>query len=54
MPEGIPSPGAPAGPGGFAYAPPPVPVDISKEKALSIVNSNPKQAANVVKEWLQE
>jgi flagellar biosynthesis/type III secretory pathway M-ring protein FliF/YscJ len=29
-------------------------VDISKEKALSIVNSNPKQAANVVKEWLQE
>ncbi len=54
MPEGMPSPGAPAGPGGFAYAPPPAPEDISKEKALSIVNSNPKQAANVVKEWLQE
>ena len=54
MPEGMPAPGAPAGPGGFAYAPPPAPEDISKEKALSIVNSNPKQAANVVKEWLQE
>ncbi len=54
MPEGVPGPGASAGPGGLAYAPPPAPEDVSKEKALGIVNANPKQAANVVKEWLQE
>lgn len=59
MPEGMtapgmPAPGAPAGPGGAAYAPPAAPEDISKERALGIVNANPKQAANVVKEWLQE
>ena len=45
--------GAPGGPGGPAYAPHSA-EDVSKEKALSIVNANPKQAAGVVKEWLQE
>ena len=54
MPQGIPTPGAPAGPGGAAYAPQPSAEDVSKERALGIVNANPKQAANVVKEWLQE
>jgi|WetSurMetagenome_2_1015567.scaffolds.fasta_scaffold00033_57 flagellar M-ring protein FliF len=30
------------------------PEDLSRERALGIVNSNPQQAAGVVKEWLQE
>ena len=33
---------------------PAAPEDASRERALGIVNSNPQQAANVVKEWLQE
>jgi flagellar biosynthesis/type III secretory pathway M-ring protein FliF/YscJ len=32
----------------------PAPEDASRERALGIVSSNPQQAANVVKEWLQE
>ncbi|HMK61484.1 MAG TPA: flagellar basal-body MS-ring/collar protein FliF [Dissulfurispiraceae bacterium] len=46
--------GPQGGPGGPAYAAPPSAEDASREKALSIVNANPKQAAGVVKEWLQE
>ncbi len=55
MPESMPGTGGgPGGPGAHAYAPPPPPEEASRERALGIVSSNPKQAANVVKEWLQE
>jgi flagellar M-ring protein FliF len=47
---------APGAPGGMpaAAARAPGPEDVTRERALGIVNSNPQQAANVVKEWLQE
>jgi flagellar M-ring protein FliF len=47
----------PAGAPGMPHATMPqaaVPEDLTREKALGIVNANPQQAANVVKEWLQE
>jgi flagellar biosynthesis/type III secretory pathway M-ring protein FliF/YscJ len=30
------------------------PEEASRERALNIVQTNPKQAAGVVKEWMQE
>jgi flagellar M-ring protein FliF len=43
-----------AAPGMKASAAPMMPEEASRERALGIVKSNPQQAANVVKEWLQE
>jgi flagellar M-ring protein FliF len=56
MQEGLPRPGMPGPPGvGPMSMPGPVaPEEASKDRALGIVTGNPKQAANVVKEWLQE
>jgi flagellar M-ring protein FliF len=56
MQEGLPRPGMPGAPGAGPM-PMPVPAtseEVSKERALGIVSGNPKQAANIVKEWLQE
>jgi flagellar M-ring protein FliF len=47
-------PGMPGMPGPVAETVPLTPEEVSKERALGIVSSNPKQAAGVVKEWLQE
>ena len=51
-PLGMPS--MPGMPGPAAQSEPLTPEEVSKEKALGIVSGNPKQAAGVVKEWLQE
>jgi flagellar M-ring protein FliF len=46
--------GSPAGVSAPEAAPVLTPEEMTRERALGIVNSNPQQAANVVKEWLQE
>ncbi len=56
MQEGLPRQGMPGalGVGPMSMPGPVTPEEASKDRALGIVTGNPKQAANVVKEWLQE
>ncbi|HTZ18711.1 MAG TPA: flagellar basal-body MS-ring/collar protein FliF [Dissulfurispiraceae bacterium] len=57
-PEGAATYGMPGIPGviggGGAQPAPPTSEEAARERALGIVGTNPKQAAGVVKEWLQE
>jgi flagellar M-ring protein FliF len=53
-PQGAAIYGLPGMPGVGPQSAPSTPEEAARERALSMVGSNPKQAAGVVKEWLQE